>query len=364
LYLPTHRGGAEIQQDPIRLKNLIRQAMDAPSAKPYRAAELAALLKPVQELTANAPFWHEQEEGLAIFRAPDFLRTYRLPERFSELAVVADRFHVKPLMPVLLGEGRFRILALSQKSVRLYQATRHHVAEAVLPGAPKSLAEALRYDETERELRGRQRASRASAGAERLYPGRGHDETDVKEQIARFFKQVDQGVGAALRYDRVPLILAGVEFELAIYRSLNTYPRMLDSAIPGSPDGLSPGELHQRAWAMLQPHFLKEREAAEARFRQLSGTGQATNDLAAVLPAAHEGRVESLFVAVGLQRWGRFHDITYTTEVHAAPQDGDEDLLDLAAIQTLLHHGRVFAVPPAQVPDDGTGAPLAAVFRY
>ena len=29
LFLPTHRGGAEVQQAPIRLKNLLREATEA-----------------------------------------------------------------------------------------------------------------------------------------------------------------------------------------------------------------------------------------------------------------------------------------------------------------------------------------------
>jgi hypothetical protein len=47
--------------------------------------------------------------------------------------------------------------------------------------------------------------------------------------------------------------------------------------------------------------------------------------------------------------------------VHQDPEPGDEDLLDLAAIQSILNGGTVYAVEPEQVPDH---APLAAVFRY
>ena len=53
---------------------------------------------------------------------------------------------------------------------------------------------------------------------------------------------------------------------------------------------------------------------------------------------------------------------TFLKEVHFEQvAAGDEDLLDLAAIQTLLHDGPVYAVEPEQVPGDG---PLAALFRY
>jgi hypothetical protein len=46
---------------------------------------------------------------------------------------------------------------------------------------------------------------------------------------------------------------------------------------------------------------------------------------------------------------------------HSAEQTGDEDLLDFAAIHTLLNSGTVYAVAPEYVPDI---RPLAAIFRY
>jgi hypothetical protein len=68
-----------------------------------------------------------------------------------------------------------------------------------------------------------------------------------------------------------------------------------------------------------------------------------------------------LFVAVGLQRWGTFEPETNTVHVHEEAEPGDEDLLDFAAVQTLLNSGTVYAVELEKVPDE---APLAAVLRY
>jgi len=77
--------------------------------------------------------------------------------------------------------------------------------------------------------------------------------------------------------------------------------------------------------------------------------------------AAHHGRVDVLFVALGIQVWGAIDLSTNTVHEHEDHEPGDEDLLDLAAIQTILNGGIVYAVEPEQVPDH---APLAAVFRY
>src|SRR5680860_777342 len=47
IYLPTHRVGPEIQQDPIRLRNLLQDARGRLAAEGMRGPEADALLRPV-----------------------------------------------------------------------------------------------------------------------------------------------------------------------------------------------------------------------------------------------------------------------------------------------------------------------------
>jgi hypothetical protein len=119
--------------------------------------------------------------------------------------------------------------------------------------------------------------------------------------------------------------------------------------------------LHARAWPMVQPIFTQAQHKAAAQYQQLLGAGSATADVKEALLAAHHGRVETLFVALGVQVWGAFDPASDTVEVHDQAQPGDLDLLDLAAAETSLKGGAVYAVEPTQVPDEGA---LAAIFRY
>lgn len=59
---------------------------------------------------------------------------------------------------------------------------------------------------------------------------------------------------------------------------------------------LPAGEIHPRAWSMTEPTFLRVHRKAEAKYRQLAGIGKATGDLNQLIPPAHAGKVESLFV--------------------------------------------------------------------
>jgi hypothetical protein len=308
-------------------------------------------------------FWRHQSDGLAIFLSSDFTRYYRLPLEFEDLVVVAERFHVKPLLPLLSGDGRFYILALSQDKVRLLRGSRDRVSDVELEGVPSSLAEALRLNDPERQLQFHTATGPSGGKGSRAAAFHGHGGVvqDDKVDILRYFHKVDDGLRKLLAGEQAPLMLAGVDYLLPLYREANTYPHLIEAGIEGNPDNLSAEELHQQAWAIVQPRFLEERIEAAKRFRQFADTDQASDDLAEVVPAAYHGRIETLFVALDLQQWGTFDPATNEVQLHQDSKPGDQDLLDSAAVQTLLNGGSVYAVEPEQMP---VGASLAALFRY
>lgn len=357
IYLPTHRGGSE--QDGIGWRNLLREADKLLEAAGQRATQTRALLKPARQLLEDAPFWQALSDGLACFLAPRFFRSYRLPLTFEARAVTASRFHVKPLLPLLSGDGRFYVLAISQKQVRLLQGTHYGVQELDLHGLPASLAEALRFHDVDEPLVFHTRpvgAGRWSA----IFHGHGVGIDDAKDDLLRYFRMIDRGLHEFLRKDHVPLVLAGVEYLWPIYRQANTYPHLLPEGIAGNPDRLSARELHALAWPIVVPRFHQVRARAVALFQEMSGHGYASTTPKEILPAAFEGRIEVLFVAVGREQWGTFDRDSLHVVLHEQREPTDEDLLNVAAMHTLLHGGTVYPVPPEEMP--APNALAAAVF--
>lgn len=361
VYLPTHRLPTENQQDRTRLKNLLRQAQESLQAYGLRPAEAEAFLEPATRLLEAIPFWKDKRDGLALFISPGGFRHYRLPASFEPLVVVAHRFHVKPLL-AFLGGNEFFVLALSQNAVRLFAGSPFGLSAIDdLEGVPKSLADALKYDELEKQLQFQTGTGVVGGKGERAAMFHGQDLADNKERIQRYFRQIDQGLRDLLREAQAPLVLAGVEYLLPIYKEVNTYQHLLNGGIMGNPEGANLEDLHRQAWAQVEPYFKREQEQAAARYLQLAGTGKTSNDPGEIVPGAYHGRVEFLFVAVGRQQWGDYDPGANRVDLHAAPQAGSFDLLDLAATQTLLHGGAVYAVELVEVPDQ---ALLAALFRY
>jgi hypothetical protein len=146
---------------------------------------------------------------------------------------------------------------------------------------------------------------------------------------------------------------------LPLYRQASGYRQILDEAITGNQEGTPDAELHRRAWDLVEPHFADDERAAREAYAIQAGRGTAMSRLGEVLRAAHDGRVDTLFVRRGAQRWGKYDLDKRKAEDHGEMQPGDRDLLDLAATQTLLMGGTVYVID--DVPGNGD---LAAVVRY
>jgi hypothetical protein len=363
LFMPTERMGTETQQNPIRLKNLITQAKVQLSETGLSSSAQRELLAPIQALQPDAIFWQQQSEGLAIFAAPGTFSGYRLPLAFDELVVVGSCFHIKPLLPLFSRDQRFFILTLSLNQVRLFQATHYSLGEIPLEGVATGMTEVLQFDDPEKEtLFHISTNNPASVGShDAIFHGHAPDE-DRKSDILRFFRQVNQGVVDFLGRDAAPLVLVAVDYLHPLYRQANTYPHLASRGVAGNPQTFASKEFHARAWEIVRSRLDVEREQALDRYQSLVGQNtQASGNLKTILPAAFYGRVDTLFVARGIQLWGTLDPQTGDVRLHHEASPNNEDLLDLAAAQTLMKGGSVYVVEPDDMPDKTS---IAAVFRY
>jgi hypothetical protein len=363
IFLPTVRVG-DTQQNKIRLKNLLRTAEKRLEEHEVRGPEAAELLKPARNLLDDQTWWEHQDEGLAIFLAKDVFKTFRLPVAFRELVSVEKRFHLKPLFPLFNGDGHFYILCLTKRDIRLLSCRRFSVQEVDLGDMPSTFEEVM-GNLTRRSTMFQTGSSKAVTRSP-IFPGHGLTEDDFKAEIQKFFQLVDNNFEhLAVDIEReAPFVLAGVEYLLPLFKESTRLPHVMEEGLTGNPEGLSAEELHAKAWEIVEPYFRKEQKRASERFGELQGTGRATWDIREILPAAHDGRVDALFTAQGERIWGTYDPETREIrfqEEQEAQGNGSEDLIDRAAVETLLHGGKVFAVEQQEVPQ---GYAAAAIFRY
>ncbi|HLU32122.1 MAG TPA: hypothetical protein VK088_10195 [Acidimicrobiia bacterium] len=354
IYLPMQRKGPETRQNPLVLKSALKQVGDELENREMRRPDIEAYLKPAATLLDDSSFWQHQEDGLALFLDREGMHSYRLPESFEELVMVGESFHLKPLLPVLSAEQEFYVLALSHNQVRLLRGTRWQVSELELEDVPTSLAEALWYRDPEPRLH----SHATSRGATALtFHGHGLGEESSDEELKQFFRQVDGGVRGLITDPRAPVVLAGVGYLHPIYRSISDL-EVMEKGIEGNPDEIPAGTLHEKAWDIVSSR--QQDHLAEAQ-EKVAGADDdyAARTVDAVVTAAAQGRIETLFVPARSQAWGRFDPETF--EVVTGDGEGAVDLYDVAAVRTWSTGGDVFVVEQDDIPGEGE---IAAVLRY
>ncbi|MEL6882509.1 MAG: hypothetical protein AAFP09_18440, partial [Cyanobacteria bacterium J06607_10] len=358
IYLPTHKSGSEIQQDPIRLKNLIAKAERKLIQEDWKVENVQKLLKPATDLLEHQTFWQHQKSGLSLFIAQGFFQLYSVPIDFDELVTVGDRFHTKPLIPLITEEQVFYVLAASQNKVELYHATQDDIQPVALEEAPTSLEEALRYDDPEASLQGH---GTGKSGSRRVFHGQGGGKDSENTDILRFFHLVSDGVESVLSGQTAPLVFVGLDFLFPIYKQANSYSHLIEQAVDIQPDQLSPKDLHSRALDVLTPYFSARRQASAEQYGNFLNQEKATQNLTQILQAAHNGQIDTLFVARGTQVWGQFD--TGNRQATTQPEQAKEtvDLLDLAVTKALAAGANVYVVDYSEVPG---GAEAAAILRY
>lgn len=365
IYLPTERAGPATRQNPIRLKNLARNAEEALMAAGMRPTEARDLLEPARALEDDIDFWQHQADGLALHIAPGYYAKHLLPLRFDELAVVGERFYIRPLLELFTADAYFYLLAISINDVRFFRCGRYAQEEIAVAGMPRNMAEALWPDDPERQQQFRGQPVGQASGKQGhfgVFHGSGDIADDeTKDRLLRYFQQVDQALHPLLSKETVPLVLAAVDYLRPIFAAASSYPHLLEQFVRGNPDEARPQELRLKAWQLVEPLLRQQWQGALQRFASLEGTGLTSTRIDEVAREARRGRVESLFVARSGTVWAKVSDGGESFEMHDSPQPGDEELVDLAAVQTLAHGGRLYTLDQQEMP---SAALAAAIFRY
>lgn len=367
IYLPTYRSGADIRQNLVRFKQLLRVAEAKLYSMEMRKEDIEKFLKPATNLIGETRFWQNQSDGLALFIYSEGINYFRLPFEFKESVNVGNKLYIKPLLPLFTGNGQFNILALSKNEVRLFRCTRQNIIEVNLEefGAPNSVFDMQVDDDGNfnKPIRTSSPQGSSELSYNKVSQGQANENDYERNELTRYFRAIDESLLRVQNASNIPLVLAGVEYLIPIYREKSNYPNIAKDYIRGNPEMLEADELHKKAWEIVEPIFTEDQRVAEDKYKQFSGQNNTLylDSLNKIIPAAYNGQIESLFVNNDISKWGKFNHDNNKIELHKEEIEGDEDLIEYVSILTLSRGGKVFAVTEDKVP---TGKELAAVLRY
>lgn len=359
MYIPTHKAGQEVieEMDVTLLRNQLREVEGKLEELGLNNPEIEQKTAPIRNLIDDREFWRHQDEGLAVLLSDGNLRTFTLPVHFEAINQVTKGFYLKPLMPVFNFEGLFFILTLELKVVHFYHATPNSIDEVYPEDIPSRLEDTVGYDYEEKTLQYKTQIPGRSS-----FHGHGEGKDDRKEEILRFFRDINEGLLKEIHDKNVPLVIACLDYLFPIYKEANTYNFLMEEHISCNPKDLKENELHARALEKVEPLFTSEHEEKMAKFKQFHGTGRTSADIHEVLPAALYGKVDTLFLEKGSDIWGNYDPKTNEITLNNGDEFPHVSLSNLAAIKVFLQGGQVYLLDQNDMPDPQSK--VNALYRY
>jgi hypothetical protein len=362
LFMPVTGGGTAGRQDPVRLANLVREAVGQMAELDLDDEIAQQVIEPIEAMAAAEGFWSIPAGGLAFFSAPGFLRRVNVDFDLPERVVLGERFSIRPLLPLLTRPDRFYALAVSLKRVRLLEGGREEFRELTPPDLPVSFDAAMGYVEYESEVFQHTGSPSALGRRANIFFGHGDgDEENLKDDILHFFRRIVDVLESALPDVGAPLVLAAVEPYHSLFARANRRLRISGEGIVGNPDFLSNLELDQLARQIVRQEALHRLEAELARWVELRATRRGVDDLDEIVQAADQGALETLFLAREAERWGSYEPDLCRVTVREVREPGDVELLELAAERTLTNGGEVYTLPLGAMPE---GRVALAIRRF
>ncbi len=346
IFLPTTPVSIELSNSRIALKNLAKEAVSQLEAAGHDKRRTAAIEAHLEDLVEDDTFWRFQAHGLAIFITDSSVKTFRVPNALSPLVEVSDRFHLKPLFRAVSFANTAYVLALAEGEVRLLEISADvPIAKVSVPGLPENATEALGVSSL--GVKTESRRTDSSAG-----------QRGLRTQFARI---VDRALRKELAGQNIPLFLAADVTLAGLYRSVNSYPHLIDFGMDRTPEKMSDSELAAEVRVLLDRLNAGKVAAARELFAARSSNGRSTADVAQAAVASTMGAIDTLLVDMDAVVPGKIDEETGRTTFDDVGTASNYGVVDEIARRALLTGATILAVRAEDLPGPG---PLAAILRY
>jgi hypothetical protein len=342
ILLPTHRSAPDNRQDPIRVKNLVRQASERLLGE-FSRREVEPLQARLEGLAQDVDYRH-MLDGLALFANRDQAYSFTVPFPLEERVVIDETFATRDLVFALNRSTRYWALALSEQHTRLFEGLRDALTEVAVAPFPMKME--------------------GPGGTEALPGARGVEKMTYLEELRRqYFRRVDAALKPWLASDPLPLVVAGVERHLSLFSEVTAHGPAVAATVAGNHDRMTPHEVAKAVWPAMEASVAQRRAVQLQHLEAAASARNAVSGIGEVWRAAREGRGDLLLVEAGF----RFPAVVDESGLalspaadRAAPGTID-DAVDEVIEMVLDKGGRVVFA------DDGTLAShqrIAMVLRY
>lgn len=357
IYIPTFRVGQE-QEDKIRFKNGVQKAQNVLEDSGMERADALTFLAKGHELIDSDDFWKHQKEGLAVFIGKGFFAQYSLPVHFRQHTSIDQHFHIRPLMPLFTEQTDFYLLALSQNEVRFFKGDLHSIQPVdVSEHVPENMDKALMLDpDSSLQMHG----SDVQGGG--IYHGHGGGRDKMDGYLKEYFAIVDRGLREFLDDETIPMILATVDVNAALYQDVAKYNHLREKYVAGSPEDLSAKQLHEQAWEIMEGYAHSNRNDFREEFGSYLAGNRASTSATDIIASAVEGKVQTVFIDKDAELYGTYDPKLHKVSIHQEKQEDSQNLLEFLARRVFTQDGQVFNLSKEEFPHQT--ADMNAIYRF
>jgi len=345
LYMPMLPARPPAAENLRRFDSLLERASQQ-LKKVFSQRDTLSLLSKFHDLRGDEIFWSQPAASIAVFGSPTVFQAHKLQRPVSEFVEVAASFHLKPLIRAHQFTGRFEVLCLTQRNVRILQGNQDKLEPVELRNVPRSVQEALGEGVDQRAV------SDSSTG-----PASAND-----SGLDRFFREVDKALWQNhSRQAGLPIILCAVEEYHARFHMISKNPNLLEEGIKLNPDALSMERIKQEAWKIIEPYYRRQIDRVLEEFGRARAAQQGSEDVNEVAQAAAFARVGTLLVDADKHIGGRIDPSNGRVEYGDMARADFDDLIDDIAERVMKTGGQVLVMPTDQMP---TQSGVAAIYRF
>ncbi len=338
---PTHRAAPANKRDRIVVKNLVAKGLKRLHDE-FKKRDVADLVKNLNKLVDQVD-WEHSLESLGLFASRDVATAIPLPFRVKARVAIDATFATRDLVFSLNRSPRYRVLVLTEKPTRLFEATTNILTEHTAKPFPM--------------------IHKGPGRASRLPAGQGINRSAVRDESHRqFFRAVDKALVSLQKEDRLPVVVVGVDRFLAFYQEVTEDPDAIVGVVAGSKDKPSPSALGKVVWPVFKAGSTLRRTRALVRLNEAVSVNRHASGIDQVWRAAFDKRCQTLLVETGFEHPADLAPngdrlLPYSGRGAAALDDAVDEVIE----KVLADGGEVFFYEPGEL---DIHQQIAAILRY
>ncbi|MCB0396318.1 MAG: hypothetical protein KDD36_06680 [Flavobacteriales bacterium] len=357
IYLPAVEEGRMANEDkrPLLLKNDLKELHA--ELERYKGGKnyVKNYLRPVELLLNNTGFWRTHHQALAMFLSGNGFVCFSLPISASARVYFGDHFYLQPLLPLFAEDIKFFVMTLTRHEMILYEGSSYGLTERLVKrNVPVLMGENGRSAQKMLQFRSGQ-----EQGGRAMFHGQ-HEDND--KELVKFFKNVDADVMRLIGHETYPLVLACQGYHFTHFRRLTRYAHVHPEFIEGNPATVGINKLFVQASRLRRALINRMRNDKIKLFKELQFAARTSIRPDKIIPAAMEGRVDTLFVRESHDLFGLFDQQNRTVILDEYKKPGNASLVNMAAVNSFENGGQVYVMEDDEMPVRETV--MNALFRY